>query len=165
MSCHGSRRDFIQYWHLQVPMDDEGILRFIINSYEINPFCWVSNGDYVLASGDVGKYQGVYLFFEAAAESWIHSGVVVGSSCTYLGFVQCRKAEEVVVAMLIFSLWWIEAVSSDINLLFVLGMLLGIDVMRIFFSCSSSFCHLTEYSINIVKRRKWIYQDKVWPIN
>lgn len=27
------------------------------------------DGDYVLASGDVGKYQGVYLFFDAAAES------------------------------------------------------------------------------------------------
>ena len=41
------------------------------------------DGDYVLASGDVGKYQGVYLFFDAAAESWIRCGVAVGSSCTF----------------------------------------------------------------------------------
>lgn len=37
MPCHSSRRDFKLYQYLQVPMDDEGRLRFIVNSHEINP--------------------------------------------------------------------------------------------------------------------------------
>lgn len=75
------------------------------------------DGDYVLASGDVGKYQGMYLFFDTTAESWIRSGVVVGSSCSFSSKYNVYKETSTKVKRCdgMFHQMYPETASNDTN--------------------------------------------------